>query len=45
MATIKQPEWCNYPDAAVPLWGCWSLLSGMVKSEKYCKKCERYKKK
>ena len=45
MATIKQPEWCDYPDAAVPFWGCWSLLTEMVESEGYCKKCELYKKK
>ena len=45
MATTKQPEWCNYPDATVPFWGCCSLLAGRVENEGYCKKCERYKKK
>ena len=42
---IKQPEWCCYPEADEPFWGCWSLLDGMVTSEEYCKKCEYYKRK
>lgn len=39
----QQPSWCTYPEAARPIWGCWSLLSGLVKSEEYCKNCEMYK--
>ena len=42
---MKQPEWCMYQDANRPIWGCWSLLSGRVTSEEYCKDCELYKKK
>ena len=41
----KQPKWCSYDEAARPIWGCWSLLSGLVTSEEYCKKCEMYKNK
>ena len=42
---IKQPKWCCYPDATEDLWGCWSLLGGMVTSEEYCKNCDCYIKK
>jgi hypothetical protein len=41
---MEKPKWCNYPDTDKPIWGCWSLLSGKVTSEDYCKTCERYKK-
>lgn len=43
MDKIEQPEWCNYSDAALPRWGCWSLLGGLVTNEDFCKDCERYK--
>ena len=43
MATIKQPEWCNYPDAEKQFIGCWSLQLGMVKNEDYCKDCDCYR--
>ena len=39
----EQPEWCGYPDASRPTWGCWSLLAGYVKDEDFCKKCDAYK--
>jgi len=42
--TLVQPEWCTYPDAAMPVWGCWSLLNGRVTGEDFCKGCEMYKK-
>ena len=41
---MKKPKWCNYAEANKPVWGCNSLLAGYVKSEDYCKDCERYKK-
>ena len=37
-----QPDWCAYPDATQPMFGCWSLLGGIVTGEDYCKKCELY---
>ena len=40
---MKQPKWCNYPNANQPIWGCWSLLDGLVKNEDYCKNCDCYK--
>lgn len=43
--TPEQPEWCKYPEANAPLWGCWSLLGGYVLNEDYCKNCECYKNK
>lgn len=42
---MEQPDWCDYPDATAPFWGCWSLLEGMVESKEYCNKCELYKNK
>lgn len=39
----KQPEWCTYPEANKPLWGCWSLLGGKVKDENFCLTCECHK--
>lgn len=41
--TVNQPEWCTYPDAAKPVWGCWSLLNGRVTGEEFCKGCEMHK--
>jgi hypothetical protein len=41
--TVSQPEWCTYPDAAMPVFGCWSLLNGRVTGEDFCKSCELYK--
>ena len=38
----KQPEWCTYPDAGVPGWGCYSLWFGKVTGEDYCKECDAY---
>lgn len=38
--TVSQPEWCTYPDAAIPVFGCWSLLNGRVTGEDFCKGCE-----
>lgn len=40
---MKQPDWCCYPDAEEPLFGCWSLRAGYVTSKEYCKKCDCYK--
>ena len=39
----EQPEWCTYPDASKPFWGCWSLLDGKVKNEDFCRTCECHK--
>ncbi len=39
-----QPKWCNYPGATYGMVGCWSLVDFMVEDEKYCKKCECYRK-
>lgn len=39
----KQPEWCTYPEANKPLWGCWSLFGGKVKDENFCLTCECHK--
>jgi len=39
----QQPSWCTYHEAARPVWGCESLLGGLVISEEYCKNCEMYK--
>ena len=35
-----QPTWCNYPDAAMGIMGCWSLISFMVKNKEYCVGCD-----
>lgn len=43
MSKVKQPSWCNYPEADEPFIGCWSLWFGKVKDEDYCKDCECYK--
>ena len=40
---VVQPEWCEYPDAATPVWGCWSLLNGRATGEDFCKVCEMHK--
>lgn len=40
---LVQPEWCEYPDAAMPVFGCWSLLNGRVTGEDFCKGCEMHK--
>lgn len=40
---LVQPEWCTYSDAAMPVWGCWSLLSSRVTGEEFCKGCELHK--
>lgn len=37
---MKQPDWCNYPDATVRMFGCWSLVNGLVKDEDFCKDCD-----
>jgi hypothetical protein len=37
---LTKPEWCDYPDAEVPGWGCYSLWFGKVTGEDYCKDCE-----
>jgi|WetSurMetagenome_2_1015567.scaffolds.fasta_scaffold02633_9 hypothetical protein len=39
---ILIPEWCNEITPNNGLLGCWSLISGMVKSKKHCKNCEHY---
>lgn len=39
----KQPEWCTYPGADAPVWGCWSLLRNNVKNEDFCRTCECHK--
>ena len=41
--SLVQPEWCSYPDAAMPILGCWSLLAGRVTGEDFCKGCELHK--
>ena len=45
MAKIKQPDWCDNPDATVPFWGCCSLNARLVKDEDYCKDCDCYRRK
>lgn len=44
MEKIEKPDWCKYRDAAVPFWGCWSLLAGNVTGRNFCQTCECYKK-
>ena len=39
---IEQPAWCNYPDATTHIWGCSSLLNGLVTGEGFCKNCDCY---
>jgi hypothetical protein len=42
---MTQPDWCNYCEADNPIYGCWSLCSGLVTNENYCKNCDCYKSK
>ncbi|HLD91052.1 MAG TPA: hypothetical protein VI911_08585 [Patescibacteria group bacterium] len=35
----KQPRYCDYPEAATPLFGCWGLLYNKD-FPKCCKDCE-----
>ena len=42
MKKVRKPKWCGYEDAAIPVWGCWSLLSHRVTGREFCKSCERY---
>lgn len=43
-----QPEWCSYPDALMPMFGCWSLMDLRPNgkrcqiSNEFCKNCESY---
>jgi len=49
----KQPDWCTYPDAMDPKFGCWSLVGnweeelGFKSPEKidrsFCDGCEYYR--
>lgn len=43
--TVKQPTWCQYPDALKGIMGCWSLTGSARKkiSHKFCKGCDCYK--
>jgi len=44
---IKQPDWCEYPEALMGDFGCTSLvlLSHRRKiSKEYCKNCDCYRK-
>lgn len=34
------PAWCGYPDPQRPAVGCWSLLSGRVRTEDDCAGCD-----
>ena len=43
MEKIEIPSWCNYPDANIPLLGCWSLLSGKVKNNDFCVDCDCFR--
>lgn len=38
----KQPDWCNYPNALLGSWGCWSLTGSHRAdiSPEFCKNCE-----
>lgn len=41
----KQPDWCHYPEALMPLFGCWSLLGDRGKINLgFCKDCHEFKK-
>jgi hypothetical protein len=39
----RQPDWCTYPEALGGHLGCWSLVSGLVTSEEFCRGCELHK--
>ena len=45
MEKYSQPDWCGYPDALMPNFGCWSLvmLPIRIKTESDCKDCEFYR--
>jgi len=48
MRHVKQPDWCEYPDALEGMFGCWSLMSPDYRtqiSRNYCKNCDCYIKK
>lgn len=35
----EQPDWCDHEDAVLPFYGCWSLTSGFIQSERNCQSC------
>lgn len=37
---IKQPDWCDYPDALKGLMGCWSLVFTKDRNKKKCSDCD-----
>lgn len=42
---IEHPKWClMYGANDNTIFSCWSLMSGRVTSEEYCKDCDYYKK-
>jgi hypothetical protein len=41
--TYAQPDWCSYPNALAGYLGCFSLLTGGVKSEASCTGCDCYR--
>ena len=45
MEKYSQPDWCGYPDALMPRYGCFSLvmLPIRIKTENDCKNCEYYR--
>ena len=40
---ILIPSWCGYPEPTMGELGCFSLISGFVKSQAYCKDCDLFK--
>jgi len=44
MNEFKQPDWCNYPEALTPLFGCSSLNKKDTKvCKETCQGCDEYK--
>ena len=45
---IKQPDWCEYPNALEGVMGCWSLIDVNDLRKKicheFCKNCDCYRK-
>lgn len=48
LKNIRQPDWCDYPDALEGTMGCWSLtdVNDLRKkiSHEFCKNCDCYRK-
>jgi len=44
MQMVKQPDWCDCPNAMEGIMGCWGLFFGYIHNKGDCKNCEFYNK-